>query len=95
MKRKRRIKYERLKRLRQWRDEVLTCQNMGRVRKLIIDHPSVRKIVTNESIMADVEITLHDGYEFMGRNFWMRIAVSEAIKKVYWHLANRITNKEK
>ncbi len=83
-KRKRRLRY--LNRLRRWRDEVLNCENMGRIRKLIMNRTEVHRISTQESMMSDVTIELFDGYEFYARNFWMRVAVAEAIMKVYFHL---------
>jgi len=87
MNRKRKLRY--YKRLRKWRDEILMCENMGRIRHLIFEHPEVQKVTTHESMMAEIEIRLHSGFEFCGRNFWMRIAVAEAVMEMYFHLFNK------
>jgi len=84
MKQRRRYKY--LKRLRKWRDEVIGCENLGRITHLIVHHPKIHKVRTETGMTNHITVILYDGYEFYAKNFWMRPAVHEVVMEVYFHL---------
>ena len=90
---KRKTKYRKIKKLREWRDDAFRSDNYGRTKQLIFDHPQVQKISINHGgfRITDCDVRLHDGTEFYCReSIFIEKTLDKMIEKLYKYFAEQL-----